>query len=64
MMTGGIGFIIITVGKIGLAIGTAIGFSACMNWYHKHGETSKSRESGKRVYQSSDIRERLNHIPK
>ena len=62
-MTGGIGFIIITVGKIGLAIGTAIGFSACMNWYHKQG-TSKSRESGKRVYQSTDIRERLNHLPK
>lgn len=63
-MTGGIGFIIITVGKIGLAIGTAMGFSACMNWYHKHEGTSKNRESGKRVYKSTDVRERLNNLPK
>lgn len=59
-MTGGLGFIIITVGKIGLAIGTAIGFSSGMSWYHKHESKSKKSESGKRhVYQSSDIRERL-----
>jgi hypothetical protein len=63
-MTGGVGFIIITVGKLGLAIGTAIGFSACMNWYHKHEGNSKNRESGKRVYQSKDVRNRLNYIPK
>ncbi|MDQ6600851.1 hypothetical protein [Bacillus salipaludis] len=65
-MAGGLGFILISVGKIGIAVLTAIGFSNGMNWYHNHESKSKKGEGGKRNvhYQREDIRERLNNVQK